>query len=202
MLLKGSLLALLIASVCADDHPISGGTPNTNRSPDNSDFDDVGSTVTYPNRRYGAGKGTQVSSSAWGSGRARTGRVRKKAARRRRWGRPARTRTGNNSRVKPSGTTWGAAQESYRSGRASDTGYYNTDAPTVTPTTESYNDSYNNDHDEYQNDYDGYENDNDGYQNDYDEEQYDHDGYDKDYESYQVCTRVSISMHALLLVIK
>lgn len=202
MLLKGSLLALLIVSVCADDHPIIGGTPNTDRSPDNSDYDDVDNTVTYSNRRrYGGGKPTQVSSSVWASGRARTDRVRAKAGRRRRWGRPARTRTGNNSRVRPSGTTWGAVQESYSSGSSSDSGYYNAE-----PTTESYNsyDSYDNDYDAYQNDNDGHQNDYDdydGYQNDYDEKQDGYNGYDKDVENYQTCTKVSLSMHAFVLLL-
>lgn len=134
MIFKGSLLALLIAGAYAYD----------NHSPDNSGYDDADETVSYPvRRRYGGGKPTQVSGSTWGSSRAQTGRVRAKAARRRRWGRPA--RPANNNWDKPSEPeSWEATTDTYSSDKPAEPDWVSpsydkdTHKPTPAPTKNSY----------------------------------------------------------------
>ncbi len=140
MFIKGSLLALLAASVFADDHPITNPSPNTNPSPDNSDYDNGDNTVSSPpRRRYGGGgKPTPVAGSAWGGGRARarTGRIRAKAGRRRRrrWGRPANwVRPVDNDWAKPSESeSWDVAPDYEPS--EPDWVSPSTDSPTISPT--------------------------------------------------------------------
>ena len=101
MIIKGSLLVLLLASVYAED--LANNTPGPNNSSTGGD-----KTVSKPSRRWKrGGTPSQVSSSAWGGGqgRARTGRTRGKPRRRRRWGRPANwvrpSRPADNDWAKP-----------------------------------------------------------------------------------------------------
>lgn len=102
MFIKGSLLALLIATACADDTVATGGIPHPNPSPNNRDNQGGDKTVVYASRRrYGGGKPTQASGSTWGSSWVRernqkgSGQARPRPGtgqmypRRRRWGRPA-----------------------------------------------------------------------------------------------------------------
>ena len=149
MFIKGSILALLIASVYA------GEIADTNPSPDNSDYNDGDKTGSYPSRRRnGGGKPTPVSGSAWGSdrvragagrNRARAGRIRAKAARRRRWGRPANwvspNRPANNDWVKPSESeSWDTAPDSESWGKPAEPEWVSpswdgdTHEPTSSPT--------------------------------------------------------------------
>lgn len=132
-------MALLVASVCADDHP----NTNPNPSPDNSEYNNVDNAVSYPpRRRYGGGKPTPVAGSAWGGGS--TGRIRAKAGRRRRrrrWGRPANwvrpNQPVNNDWAEPSESeSWDVAPdyESWNEPSEPDWVSPPSDPPTISPT--------------------------------------------------------------------
>jgi hypothetical protein len=150
MLIKGSLLALLIAIAYADDTTATGGTPDRNPRPDNGGNGGGDKTVSY-----GGGKPTQASGSRWGSGwvrgsrqrgsgqaRARTGQARVKTQRRR-WGRPANwvrpNPPANNNWVKPA-DIWEKPSESESLDVEWDSPSWDGDTHEPTPTPTQWSD--------------------------------------------------------------